>query len=327
MLLLDGGGFTALSKIENGALMWQPFASLLRQTSVEKVHRDFAKAGSTVIETFTYPVTPYHVKRVIELARSPEPLLTLEANSLLDEIRNLTQNEPDVFFWTKRCAQAAIQAAINVQKSSTKNILIAISIPPLGPSYSTAPTDSKDYQPLREAIEEIMFDNPARFVLLAETLSGRRAFDTACAGVLMHFRVPKWAAFCVEAKDDIVCLDDEPLSSVARAAQKTCDVILINCSGITVTLQAIKVLKNMQIPFGAYPNITPTSDHQPFGWTDILECWKEDAEDAEESEESDEEEMEFHEAIITIAKDGAEVVGGCCGTLPRDLFDAYLELD
>lgn len=133
-------------------------------------------------------------------------------------------------------------------------------------------------------------------LILVETMNtlreARAALKAACATGL-----PAWVSFVVG--QDLRLLSGEDLSRAARTvADEGAMAVLVNCAALPVVGQALKKLRaSVDLPCGLYPN---------HGTVDPQDGWKSNALDPDR----------FREQVLGWFRDGARLVGGCCGTTP-----------
>lgn len=298
LTILDGGLGRELER--RGAPFrqpeWSALAMIEAPETVKEVHKAFIDSGAAVITTNSYALVPFHIG---------EERFRRHARALADA--------------AGRAAHAAVA-------ESGSRARVAGSLPPLFGSYR-----ADLFQPQR--VSEIvtpLIEGLSPWVelwlcetqsLIAEALSVRSFIDR-----LDPVRRPVWVAFTLE--------DDrpgrEPLlrsgEPVARAVQALCaaevDAILFNCCRPEVISNALRVTRRQlasqgirRIEIGAYANAFPPQIKSATANQGLSEI-REDL---------------LPQAYLGWARqwrrDGATLIGGCCGIGPEHIALLARELE
>lgn len=287
--ILDGGMGRELER--RGAPFGQPQWSAVSLTEspdiVKQVHKAFIGSGAHVITTSNYAVVPFHIGEEHFRARAGE-----------------------------LAATAGKLARLAVEESG-RDVRVAGSIPPLFGSYRP-----DLYQP--ERVEELavpliralsphvdlwlcetqsLIDEPVRVKALLDELDGGR---------------PVWVSFTL--KDDILThvprlRSGEPVAdAVAAMAALHVDAVLFNCcqpesigAAITVAADTLKKSGASQIGLGAYANAFPPQDAHAAANSTL------NALRADLTPDS------YLDRARQWRKDGASIIGGCCGIGPEHI--------
>ena len=294
--ILDGGMGRELKR--TGAPFRQPeWSALALMETPELVvaaHQSFINAGAQVVTTNNYAVVPFHIGH---------QLFEQEGERL-----------------TALSGQLARQAVDNISAEATRHkVLVGGSLPPLSGSYRP---DLYDADLAQEAYPRLVRAlSPYVDIWQAETISSieeARAIVDALAGDASAGTVkPLWLAFTLT--DDTTlktpCLRSEESLQAALdfSIEVNAEAMLFNCSIPEVITEAIRVVgplrdeKSKALRLGAYANaFTPRSptaeansdnaplreDLSPENYADIVAGWE---------------------------RNGASIIGGCCGIGPEHI--------
>ncbi len=283
--ILDGG--TGRELEAQGASIDPPLwsANALKEdpSAVKEVHKSFLEAGAEVITTNTYAVTRYNLGNA-GMAKDQGKLLDI-----------------------------AYEQARLAKQEADKEVRIAASIPPLTETYRAdlvlGEDDLKDeYEFL---IDKAIANNVD--VLLAETLS-----DATEAFVIMDIVEnkkncpPLWISFTVNEQGNL--RSGEPLNDIAKELiAKGVKVILVNCSTMQNINRSMEILgklsKEIDFQFGAYGN----------RYNEIRKDYKLELKSTELKEDTCP--ADYTESAKYWIKQGATIVGGCCGIGPEYIRD------
>ncbi len=290
MIILDGGMGRELERI--GAPFrqpeWSALALMESPQSVVQAHQNFINAGAQIITTNAYALVPFHIGQDIYDERGA----ALIKNSAL---------------FARQAADAA-----------NRRVTVAACIPPVFGSYRP---ESFDVHAAPDLIRPFLKEQDKYVDLfLAETLS---SWQEAQA-VIHEFEAfdskkPLWLSFNLaeeqttvepllrsgELVKDVIqrCLDESPA-----------EALLFNCSAIEDIGPALRAAKEVltrqssDVALGAYPNafskklalqdalsISPLrGDISPELFLDYAQQWQ---------------------------KDGATIIGGCCGITPAHIAE------
>ncbi len=283
LTLLDGGMGRELKRV--GAPFQQPewsaLALMQAPERVEQVHRSFIDAGAQVITTNNYAVVPFHIGEQ-RFAEQGEALTVLSG----------------------QLARAAAGDSVRVGGC----------LPPLRGSYRPDRFDAKiaesNYPTLVKALE------PFVDLWQAETMS---CVDEAraVAAAVEHSEKPLWISFTLLDDVDIEqpCLrSGESLqAALDLAVEVGAEALLFNCSLPEVIGQAIAQLGPLrdqiapELELGGYGNTFTPRDPEA----------EANAENAEMREEVSPE--HYAEMTAEWQRDGASILGGCCGIGPAHI--------
>tara|TARA_B100001057_G_scaffold114836_2_gene113287 strand:- start:1685 stop:2578 length:894 start_codon:yes stop_codon:yes gene_type:complete len=279
-LLLDAALGTQLAV--NGEMLpdwknsiWSAHALINKPDSILKIHLDNIEAGADVITTSNYYVTPVILAKDSEKHDYKE--LTLRALEL---------------------AQEAIRL-------SGKDILIAGTFPPINVSFRPDLTGTKDeldhfYQSLGE-----IYKNKVDIILcesMSSIFEGKHASKNA-----KDFSNRVWLSWTNRGHQPDQLPSTETLSKAIDFSVETdIECVLINCSHADIASNSINELKRAN-RFGIYANSST------FKEVDLSIATKDvDAIHNLNSEEISA--AEYARIALSWVKDGAYVIGGCCGT-------------
>ena len=283
--ILDGGMGRELNRM--GAPFRQPEWSALPLLEgpdfVRRAHAAFIDAGARVITTNSYAIVPFHIGEE-RFAEKGEALADLAG----------------------RLARQAADAAGGVR--------VAGGLPPL---FGSSRPDLFDAKRAPELLRPLIRGlSPYVDLWLAET-QGSIAEAEAVAAALADDTRPLWLSFTLRDDEDVpapVLRSHEPVAEAARAARRLgAQALLFNCSQPEVigaaVVEAREALADDPLPLGAYANAFPPmrKDHQA---NDGLTRLREDLDPP---------------GYLTFArrwvKDGATLVGGCCGIGPEHIAE------
>lgn len=287
IIILDGGMGRELERI--GAPFSQPYwsaqALMEAPEMVADVHRNFINAGAQVITTNSYAVVPPHIGDDLFKAQGPD-LIALSAK--------LARQEAD---------------------NASTNVMVAGCVPPVFGSYQP---DNFDTQKAPQLLAPF-FEEQAPYVdlFLAETISSlEEALMIEQVYKETGYNKPLWLAFTLQESFDETSLPQLRSGEyLCEALEKILEngivkAVLFNCCSVedisgalTICDQVIEARK--QIKIGAYANAfgrvkgqrSPTGDISvlrddvsPEVYLDYTKAWK---------------------------KQGASIIGGCCGIGPE----------
>ena len=288
--ILDGGLGRELAK--RGAPFRQPEWSALAMIEapeiVRDVHRDFIQSGAAVITTNSYALVPFHIG---------EERFAQEAQSLAVSAGEMAR------------------AAVELEGTATK---VAGSIPPLFGSYRADLFDAEHVEEIATPLinglaPHVDFWLAETQSLIAEAVAIRELLNTIDAD-----NKPLWVSFTLE---DSEYLDVPRLRSgetvqqaVSVLADLSIDAILFNCCQPEVIEHALDVAKSTlqekgatHIQLGAYANAFPPQ-----------------TKDATANDGLDEVRDDLTPPAYLVwaqkwQKQGASLIGGCCGIGPEHI--------
>jgi len=270
LLLLDGAmGTELLQRGVNVSLpLWSASAVEEAPEIVEQIHRDYMKAGADIIITNTFRTT---TRTFLKTGASP------------DEAR-------------ARAKTSTNEAVRLAKKAASGNVMVAGSMAPLEDCYSP-----ELFPGMETAIKEFeeqgawLLENGVDLLLL-ETMI-RQDETIAALRAVSNLGIPVWVSFCIKDKSHLFGGDD--LKKSVKCIKYGVDAILINCSNIQLSINALIHLKqNTDLLLGIYPN-TGLSMPSPEGEIkDVIEI------------------EEFTEKMMGAVKVGVSILGSCCGSTP-----------
>ncbi len=281
--LLDGGmGQELISRYgEPPTPLWSTHVMMNEPALVGDIHSDYFAAGAQVATTNTYAI---HRDRLQK--QDPE----LESN------------------FEKLHEQACRIAADARDKHGEGKI--AGSIGPLGFSYRP----DLDYPPEQAAemfAEIVKIHEPHVDFHLIETVSSIQHAKGCMMGTAVSSK-PVWLGITVADEDGTKLRSGEALNDIKSVVEEFSPAaLLINCSTPEAVSQAIPVLSDLDVPFGAYAN----------GFTYITSSFTESETVDQLEARTDlgpEKYADFCEQWIA---QGASVIGGCCEVGPKHIAE------
>jgi S-methylmethionine-dependent homocysteine/selenocysteine methylase len=194
---------------------------------------------------------------------------------------------------TYRAVQLAREAAASAPRS--QKIRIAGSIAPLEDCYRPDLAPSDDILRREHRAQAGLLADAGVDLLLVETQNSIREARIATEAALAQ-RIPVWVSLC--PKDGQALFSGEPLrEAVQTIAQLKPEAILVNCCPPLIAQEAVKILAaEWDGPWGVYPNFGIPEDETDSNFADYLSPAK------------------FAEWGMEIVSEGAQIIGGCCGT-------------
>lgn len=217
--LLDGGlGQELVHRAgDRPTPLWSTQVMIDHPGLVGEVHRDFAKAGATVVTTNTYAL---HHDRLLGTPMEGDFAALYEL--ALKEV--------------KGCGAAKIAGSIGPLRASYR--------PDLHPEPAIG-------APFYAEIAKMLA--PACDVLICETVASYDHALSVLAGAAEGGK-PIWLSLTVDDQDGTKLRSGEPLASVLDAANTSAAAILVNCSSPEAIPAALTVLAQSDLPYGAYAN-------------------------------------------------------------------------
>ena len=233
VMLLDGGvGHELKRRGCTDRQLWSARALIDHGTEVTAVHREFLAAGCDVVTTNTYACSPLHLAR---LSGGP---------ARLEELLEIALE----------CAHTARVEA------DRPDALIAGSLPPLDESYRADLVRSSQelgewYGRMVEAMA------PAVDTFICETMSSTTE-AAAAIGAASRSGNRVWASWTLAPSENHAARlrSGETIAAAAQLAAETgVDAILVNCSSVDLTNDAVGQLATRGLDrFGAYANAFDT---------------------------------------------------------------------
>ncbi len=301
MIVLDGGMGHLLRRMGvqiSGAFgsserfLGVALANTTQPEVVERAHAMYIESGATVITTNSYACVP----RCLGIA---EENGVIERSKLLLHIR-----------------AAGERAARARDMAKNPNVRVAGCIPPLGPSYRAdlvgeAEELKSDYKFIAESIA------PFCDVLLCETMASVREGKAAAAAAAAT-GLPVWLSWTLSDESHGQLRSGECLSLAASVSAecKGVEAVLVNCQSVDATSAAIPTLRRAlpdSIAVGAYAN----------GMVVHVDTSKTDSNSGAPAIQDEYVEAltpeTYADAVAGWVRDGASIVGGCCGVFPEHI--------
>ena len=260
--------------------LWSTQVMLKEPDMVQDVHARYFEVGAEIATMNTYPV-------------------------LRDRLRN--NDREDAFEELHVTASRLARAARDAHGSG----LVASSLGPLGASYrpDLAPSAAE----AAEAYAKIIALHDADADLhLVETISGLRALEGVLEGVAGATK-PVWLGLSVDDGDGTKLRSGEALAECLPLIDNYAPAaIMINCSTPEAVSQALPVIKDQGLPFGAYAN----------GFTKISDDFKVVNQVVDTLEaRTDLGPNAYADFCETWAEMGATIIGGCCEVGPDHIAE------
>lgn len=279
--LLDGGmGQELVHRAgDKPTPLWSTQIMIDHPGMVAGVHADFYAAGATIATANTYAV---HRDR-------------LERTDMEGRFADL-----------HAMAMAEAKSATAAHGSGR----IAGAVGPLRASYrpDLHPTPDIAVPLFAEVMEQIVDDCD---LIIGETICsvahGRDLLSAA-----LPFGKPVWLAFSVMDSDGTRLRSGEPLADVIPVAQGGAAAILINCSTPEVIPDALRIIREAGLPYGAYAN----------GFEQISEGFLEEAPTVDALRlRRDFSPALYADHVMGWIDQGATIVGGCCEVSPAHIAE------
>lgn len=207
----------------------------------------------------------------------------------------------------KKATLLACKLALQAVKKSGKRVWVAGSIAPLEDCYSPhlvppLPELKKEHL---ENVKNLKAGG-VDFILLETMISIKEAVS-ACEAT-KKVQLPMAVSFCCNAKGEL--LSGESLQDAVSAIEKYLPMFIsLNCMNPETITKVIKQLrKSTELPIGAYA--------QGDGQVDAEQGWRSGGAMI----------GNYLKEVKQWIKDGAQIIGGCCGTNP-DYIKSLVELD
>ncbi len=260
--------------------LWSTQVMLDRPDLVESVHLDYFKAGAEIATLNTYPVLR---DRLVK-------------NNLEDQFESL---------------HAAARASASRARHTFGSGRIASSLGPLGASYQ--PDLAPPVDEAANAYSEIISMHDAEVDLhIIETASGLRQIEGALMGCRCASK-PIWLGLSVDDDDGTKLRSGEQLQEALPLLETHMPAaLLINCSVPEVIDQALGIIKDWGLPFGAYANgftKIPDTFKVTNPTVDVLEA---------RTDLGPEAYADFAEKWVEM---GATIIGGCCEVGPEHIAE------
>lgn len=254
---------------------------------VARAHTKFIDAGCSVITTNNYACIPG----------------CLELSAKGTQGRNVMQRHIQA---AGRAASAARDAAV----ASGREVTVAGSLPPLGPSYryDLVPENdilARDYATIAQTIA------PYSQLLIAETMSCvREGVAAATAMSTAAPDLPIWVAWTLSEENDGTLRSGETIEEALEsvAGIENLAAVLVNCctpEAATVAVPRMRTAAASGVQVGVYANGFGLAEHSEVGMEDGYRI--------------DLTPQSYADMSQQWVDDGATIVGGCCG-----VFDEHI---
>lgn len=265
--------------------LWSTHVMMHQPDLVGDIHDDYFASGAQVATTNTYAIHRDRLQRQ-----------DAEHNSDLESQFTALH-------------QKACEIANNARDKNGSG-MIAGSIGPLGFSYR--PDLSFPPEEAAEIIAEITkIHEPSVDVHLIETVSSIEHAKGCLMGTAISSK-PTWLAMSVADDDGTKLRSGEELSEIKTLISEfSPEALLINCSTPEAVSQAIPIISDIDIPFGAYAN----------GFTFITSSFtKSETVDALEAR-TDLNPEKYANYCSDWVGQGATIIGGCCEVGPAHIAE------
>ncbi len=291
-IVLDGGNATELERSLAGELrdadkgLWGTSALYHAPYAVLDVHRSYAEAGVDVVSTNTWAI----------LAAAE-----LEAGGVVG--RAGRTHWMDVARLGTRLARRAIDEA-----ERTGEVAVAFSV--------NGDVDSEERLRTLRLLARVFADDPPDLVLMETMSLVREGLTEPAIEVLLETGLPVWLSFrrcrygvCGVYGQHWGGPEGDLFGRAARRFEELgVSALLVNCLPPSHVDGMVSWLRDFtDLPLGAYPNLGYFADS---GWR------------SDERVGPD----EYAELALSWRREGAQIVGGCCGTTPAHIAAAARRL-
>ncbi|MBQ1509732.1 MAG: homocysteine S-methyltransferase [Selenomonadaceae bacterium] len=289
MVVLDGAFATELEArgFDINDALWSAKALHERPDLVKEVHLDYLRAGADVVESASYQATVEGFLRIGLTKERAEELIRLSV----------------------KLAREARDEFLEEMGEGRPRPLVAASVGPYGAFLADGSEYRGEYGLEEDALVRFHAD---RMQMLAEAGADLLAVETLpClveAKAVVHavrekrIAVPLWVSF--SCKDEKHISDGTEISACAAWLNQAQEVAAVglNCTAPQYVVSLIQEIKaHTDKPVVVYPNSGETYDPASKTWQGAAVGFAERAE-------------EWYRA-------GARLIGGCCRTKPRDIWE------
>ncbi len=263
--------------------IWSAQSLIDNPEIVEQIHYDYINAGAEYITINNYSLT--------------QPILSrAKIENRLTELTCLS-----------------IDLAINAKTRSKKDVKIIGSLPPLETSYRSDlvinKSDMLDNYRVIAAILENKVD-----VILCETMSSSVEAKTAVQAAL-ETNSETWVSWTLQGSRSNTLPSGESIEQAFNELENVePDAYLLNCCGANFVTDGIKILKNLtDKPIGGYAN---SSLVESINNTTLVDS---DPRISQQNNSTPLNEWEYANETYKWIENGANIIGGCCGTSPNHI--------
>ena len=280
--LLDGsiGQELVLRSKKKPTPLWSTEVLLENPQLVSNLHSEYFRAGATIATTNTYPVLRDRLEKV-NLAHKLQAL------------------------W-----ETAIKSAVASRDAHGKG-RVAGSIGPLVGSYRPESCPQPEVAEVSYA-EIVHALAPSVDLMLLETMSSVSQAEGALRASIGS-GPPVWLAMTVDDFDGKVLRSGEGLNDLRPILESyEPDALLINCSRPEAVSEAVDIIKDFGLPFGAYAN----------GFEKISRDFVETSPTVDKLDQRrDLDEKKYADFAMSWIDRGASIVGGCCEIGPGHILE------
>lgn len=281
IVLLDGGvGQEIYRRAGKPAHpMWSVEVMINQPDLVREVHKDFIRAGASVITINSYTCTPTRLKR----DGDPTPFASL-------------QNQAATIAATARAELGSMAAGVQ----------IAGCLPPLFASYTA---DKRSFATLKEEYKQIVaVQDPLVDIFLIETISSIKEARAAVEAAQPSGKAI-YLSFTLSDTEAHRLRSGETIGAAMQAMSGyPLGAVMINCSLPETIQEGLQTLKQWHKPFGAYANaFTSVAPLKPGGTVDQL------------SGRADMDQQQYAQHAMAWIRQGASLIGGCCEVSPSHI--------
>ena len=280
--LLDGsiGQELVLRSKKKPTPLWSTEVLLENPQLVSDIHSEYFRSGATIATTNTYPVLRDRLEKV----------------NLAHELQAL---------W-----ESAIKSAIESRDAHGKG-RVAGSIGPLVGSYRPESCPPPEVAEVSYA-EIVNALAPSVDLMLLETMSSVSQAEGALRASIGS-GPPVWLAMTVNDFDGKVLRSGEGLNDLGPILESyEPDALLINCSRPEAVSEAVDIIKDFGLPFGAYAN----------GFEKISKDFVETSPTVDKLDQRhDLDEKKYADFAMSWIDQGASIVGGCCEIGPSHILE------
>ena len=282
--LLDGSIGQELMKRSGDVptTIWSIQVMMDHPGMVEEVHDAYYRAGATIASTNTYCV---HRDRLEKVNLDPDLMPGLVESALTEVEASRASHD----------GAGRIAGTIGPLEATYRpDIRIAPDV--------AAPRFAEIVELLQDRVDLILLESVASFEHAEGALRGAAAATK-----------PVWIAFTVDDEDGTRLRSGEDLRQLAPLIAKYApQAVLVNCSRPEVIGKSLEIIKEFEIPFGAYAN----------GFTQISEAYLQDKPTVDALEARRDLTPEaYAQFAMGWVNQGASIVGGCCEVGPDHIAE------
>ena len=263
--------------------IWSAQSLIDNPEIVEQIHYDYINAGAEYITINNYSLT--------------QPILSrAKIENRLTELTCLS-----------------IDLAINAKKRSKKDVKIIGSLPPLETSYRSDLVINKSDMLDKYRVIATILKNKVD-VILCETMSSSIEAKTAVQAAL-ETNSETWVSWTLQGSRANTLPSGESIEQAFNELKNIePDAYLLNCCGANFVTDGMKILKNLtDKPIGGYAN---SSLVESINNTTLVDS---DPRMSQQNNSTPLNEWEYAKETYKWIENGANIIGGCCGTSPNHI--------